>query len=149
VPAQDWINLTNGTLCGIDVEPGRYLRLQSTWCEAKRWDDILWTLPVGLYMSLAAGDEVVVHDQSERARATRAQWQGLSWVRYYLGHTWGLRQAEEISRSGMDVGPAWASTAHGLQGSRVEQYVRFFRKYVSTDGIRLSACDCLRVLARP
>lgn len=85
-----WINLTNGLQAIRDygLTDWRALRLQSTWCEQKRWEDVLAAVPDEMLLRLALGEECRVYDYGARKPASRACWQGLEWVRYALTRRW-------------------------------------------------------------
>lgn len=135
--------LANDGKCGIDRDlPVYALRIPSTWCEQKRWNDILVTLPPDLWLSMAYGQPAVVHDRSEKARATRAVWQGLSWVRYATNAAWDLPVAAEVSRSGMNVNSYWAEQFHALPKS-TRNLLKYWLNFYRGDGssVNLRGCD--------
>jgi hypothetical protein len=145
----EYANLTNGLLCAPSDAP--LVRLPSTWCEQKAWDKVLTGLGADLYAHLARGEAITVHDQSERERQTRAQWQGLSWVRYACAVAWGLKPRREISRFGMDVTEYWADvyesldlTKRGRESQRWLEYFRPVAEEAGTTRLELSACACYR-----
>ncbi|MDA1359783.1 hypothetical protein O1R50_09125 [Glycomyces luteolus] len=84
--AEHYRNLTRGLLCG--PSGSKVLRIQSTHCEQKLWAQLLWQIPDQLLWDLACGRTVIVHDQSERDRETRAMWQGLQLVRIVTETSW-------------------------------------------------------------
>lgn len=92
----NYVNLSNGieALQSLQGAQVRFMRLQSTDCEHKSWAKVLDGLPDGFLMDVAMGVDVVVHDRSCSRRAgglSRAQWQGLEWVRYAMSRAgWGL-----------------------------------------------------------
>lgn len=139
-PAIAYYNLSRGVLCGPPAN-ARFMRLQSTWCEQKRWEDILWTTPPDLYYHLALGDTVIVHDQSEKPRLTRAQWQGLSWIRHVVSTTWYGAAEPEFSRSGMLVSGYWEEQ-YGRLSDRVLTYVGRFGEWAIDGPGLLEPCDC-------
>lgn len=132
-------NLTNGLCCGHNPLDGRYVRLQSTWCEQKRWADVLTHLSPDLLIHVAFGEDVVVHDRSEKRRLTRACWQGLSWVRFACRRGWDLEPAVEVSRGGQDMGAYWAVVWDGLDRP-AKAWVRYFRRFATGD-VQLSCCE--------
>lgn len=134
-----YANLSRGVLCPVEAD--RVIRLQSTWCEQKRWADVLWTTSPDLLYHLAIGDACVIHDQSEKPRQTRACWQGLSWIRYATGRAWYDAADPEFSRTGMNVTPYWQEQYRGLD-DRVITYLKAFRKYAGIFPGDLSACNC-------
>lgn len=85
-----WINLTNGLQAIRDygLSDWRALRLQSTYCEQKRWEDVLTSVPDEMLLRLAMGEECRVYDYGARKPQPRACWQGLEWVRYALTRRW-------------------------------------------------------------
>jgi hypothetical protein len=96
-PMIPYYNLSRGTLCGPPKD-ARYCRIQSTWLEQKRWEDVLLAVPVDMYYHLAQGHKIIVHDQSEKPRLSRAQWQGLSWIRFATNIAWYEASPAEFSR---------------------------------------------------
>ena len=84
--AEHYRNLTRGLLCG--PIGSKVLRIQSTHCEQQLWAQLLWQVPDQLLWDLARGRTVIVHDQSERDRETRAMWQGLQLVRIVTETSW-------------------------------------------------------------
>jgi hypothetical protein len=135
----EFVNLSRGLSCS--VEQPRYMRIQSTWCEQKRWADVLWTLPADAYYHLAQGYRCIVHDQSEKPRQTRAQWQGLSLVRFVCGVAWYETAPAEHSRSGMHISPYWAEQYNGLP-ERLLTYVARFKEWAVGGPVRLESCTC-------
>ncbi|GAA1624029.1 hypothetical protein GCM10009733_020840 [Nonomuraea maheshkhaliensis] len=133
-----YLNLTRGLLCAPHVPNPRYLRLQSTWCEQKRWADVLWTLGPDFYQHLASGP-VTVHDVSERPRTTRACWQGLAWVRFACERLWDASANPAIVRSGHDMTAYFARELTRLD-DRVTKFVRYFGR--SYEGRPLSITIC-------
>jgi hypothetical protein len=84
--AEHYRNLSRGLLCG--PADSKILRIQSTHCEQKLWAQLLWQVPDQLLWDLASGRTIIVHDQSERDRETRAMWQGLQLVRIVTETSW-------------------------------------------------------------
>lgn len=101
-----WINLTNGLQAVRDygLTDWRALRLQSTYCEQKRWEDILAAVPDEMLFRLAWGQECRVYDYGARKPQPRACWQGLEWVRYALTRRWTGELLEPTGRASL-MGP--------------------------------------------
>lgn len=139
--AINYLNLSNGieALGLVPRESVRFMRLQSTSCEQKHWAQILDGLPEGFLLDLAAGHDVVVHDRSCTNRAgglSRAQWQGLEWVRYALARAgWGLPTPTlPCPRNwGMSY---WRSCWDDLPQATLGR-LRWFSRWVQTDSIQL------------
>lgn len=142
----EYANLTNGLLCA--PPDARITRLQSTHCEQKRWNDVIEYVGVDLLASLARGDEVIVHDRSERDRVPRAIWQGLSWVRYAAHRAWiGEEPPRELSRGSMDVTSYWAEiwgrhNAEQLPGARLLYHLGPVARGAELSRVWLRGCDC-------
>lgn len=85
-----YINLTNGLLAidEYNLIDYRFIRIQSTWCEQKRWEDILMTLSDDFLMNLALGNNCIVYDYGARKDVPRAIWQGLKWITIVLRFIW-------------------------------------------------------------
>lgn len=137
-----YANLTNGILCA--PKGAGYIRIPSTFCEQKLWGRVVYGAGPDMLSALAMGYPVVVHDQSERQRATRAQWQGLSWLRYACSAAWGLELPVEESRSGMNVTGYWEEVWDGLERPE-KNWLRYFGRFAEgTEIADLKACGCLR-----
>lgn len=143
---RDYVNLTRGALCPHldELEPVdlRYVRIPSTWCENKRWEDILVGLGADFYMDVARGLDVQVHDFSEKPRETRAMWQGLEWVEYALIRTWYRGDEDRVqwkSRSGMNVRRFWSACYQSL-GEPTLALLRYYGKFTTGAGVHLRSC---------
>jgi hypothetical protein len=139
--AEHYRNLTRGLLCG--PKDSKVLRIQSTHCEQQRWEQILWQIPDQLLWDLARGRTVIVHDQSERARETRAMWQGLQLVRIvtetaWFGHPTGHY---EFSRGGASAYQHLSAVAAGLPRP-VRKRFTYFRQHLApiVTSTRLHSC---------
>lgn len=106
-PRIEVVNLTRGVFCphldnkhpSYPIGNYRYSRIQSTHCEGKQWDAIVDTsFGPDLWMHLAMGHQLVVHDYSEKSykhdptmkRETRACWLGVNFIRYVAERCWGM-----------------------------------------------------------
>lgn len=123
-----FVNLSNGLKCGHQPDRPHYLRIQSTWCEQKRWNDILITASADLLYHLATGEHVIVHDKSEKDRVTRALWQGMAWIVYACERSWGLPARKPIMRNGHNATGYFHGVFDGLPEKTVN-YLRYFRQY--------------------
>lgn len=136
-----YANLTNGVICA--PEGSAFTRIPSTWCEQKLWSKVLYGVGPDILAVAAAGRTVVVHDQSERQRQTRAQWQGLSWIRYACSVAWGLEEPEECSRNGWDVTPYWRRMYASLDKSD-RAWLEYYRPAVRAEFVNINPCWCPR-----
>ena len=96
-----FINLTNGIQAIEDygLTDVRFVRIQSTACEQKRWEDILMQLSDDFMLSAAFGHCCIVYDYGANKDVPRAIWQGLEWVKYVLWRTWWGRPYRPIGRA--------------------------------------------------
>lgn len=144
-----FLNLTNGLLCAghvPDIDSARFMRLQSTWCEQKRWDDVLLTLPPDFYMALATGRPITCHDVSEKPRRTRAMWQGLAVARRICGWAWTNDPSNKLPRiSNVRGGKSFEQYVdayyHLCMSDRAMRYVKYFRKYLNDPTFKVDVCD--------
>ena len=83
-----YINLTNGL--EVNSSPQNVLRIQSTKCEQKLWQDVIDSLPDDLLWELVNGRDATIIDNSERPRISRALWQGAALGYFTLMRSLGL-----------------------------------------------------------
>ena len=143
-----FLNLSRGALCpcGRGNRPDvRYVRIQSTACEQKRWGPLLDTLGAGLLMPLARGSTCVVHDCSERERVPRSIWQGVEWIRWVCEAVWNRRHTDSIVRGGHNAKGYWAAELLKLPDTTVNmlRYYRRWREYAEGTEVRIEGCPVL------
>lgn len=85
----NYINLTNG----IEVLPSlpngfRFIRIQSTFCEQKLWDRLIYDLDYDFLLNVTVGNECVIYDYGARKPVSRAVYQGVEFVKYVLHKRW-------------------------------------------------------------
>lgn len=96
-----FINLTNGIQAIEDygLTDVRFVRIQSTACEQKRWEDILMHLSDDFMISAALRHRCIVYDYGANKHVPRAIWQGLEWVKYALWRAWWGRPYRPVGRA--------------------------------------------------
>ena len=100
-----FLNLSNGPELLDLVPPGErveFIRIQSTWCEQKRWADLLAGISDSFLLHLAMGHECVVYDAGSRTECPRAIWQGLTWIHWAACRSWsadGFRAPTDRAQS--------------------------------------------------
>lgn len=132
-------NLTRGLLCDCAIPESRVIRLQSTWCEQKRWNDILTHLGADLYYNLAIGRTCIVHDVSEKDRETRACWQGLAWVRFVTQQLWYGEAEPVFVRRGFNATDYFTEQLRCLD-ERTVRAVTYFRQFTGQERGTLNSC---------
>jgi hypothetical protein len=132
-----YVNLTGGIECieRLGLKDYRFIRIQSTACEQKRWDFILQDLDYDFLMSLALGERVVVFDTSKRGMS-RAVWQGLKWVEYALNRRWFDKEVEVIVRGHNASG--YFRQVYGSLDNRTFRKLDYFKKFLNTDQLSLN-----------
>lgn len=135
-----FLNLTNGILCAGHAPAPRMMRLQSTWCEQKRWSDIILGVPDDLLYHLAVGTSLCVHDRSERPRVTRALWQGVPFVVMSCWASWHGRFGVVRSRSGMDVS-AYAGLCYRGLSRTAKSRLRYYERHHEGKEPNVRLCD--------
>ena len=128
-----YANLTNG-IEAIDGNDWRFIRIQSTACEQKRWAFILEDLDNDLLMNLALGNHCEVYDFGHEGEP-RALWQGLVWIRYALTRAWCDREEAAYVR-GCNVTRYFAEQYDGLP-DRTLSKLRYFKKFARGGDILL------------
>lgn len=85
-----FINLTNGiqAIKDFDLKDYRFIRLQSTACEQKRWENIILSISDEFLLSASLGSECIVYDYGANKEKPRAIWQGLEWIKFCLYKRW-------------------------------------------------------------
>ena len=114
-----FINLSNGLEAieeyNLNIKNIRFLRIQSTVCEQKRWASIINDLPPDFLLSVALGHNVKVYDYGAKKDIPRAIWQGIEWVKYVLYRRW------------VDIKYCPTGRARSMAGYFEEQYCKLSR----------------------
>ena len=133
-----FINLTNGIQAIEDhgLTDVRFIRIQSTACEQKRWEDILMQPSDDFLISAALGHRCVVYDYGANKQTPRAVWQGLEWVKYVLWRAWWGRSYRPIGRA-ITMEPYFAEQYARL-GPRAKARLSYFARYCRPEsGLRI------------
>jgi hypothetical protein len=133
----NYINLTNGieAIEKYNLKDYRFVRIQSTACEQKRWDFILGDLDYDFLMNLALGNHVVFHDASSKKEESRAIYQGLSWVVFVLYKVWFNKDITPIVKS--HVATQYFTEQYNLLSKSTLNKLKYFRKFLNTDTLHL------------
>lgn len=135
-----YANLSNGIWCACGSPMDGVTRIQSTACEQKLWDSVVWGAGPDLLYWLAAGECVTVHDVSERPRMPRALWQGVPMLRYFCERAWGLEPGPVLFRNG-NVGTAYAEQSWRSLPDPVRNHLQYFRKFTGDRRGVLTVCS--------
>lgn len=129
-----YVNLTNG-IEALPLPDARFVRIRSTWCEQKRWADMIFELETDLLWNLAMGNRCLVYDFSNGARGVpRSIWQGLEWIRFVVSCSWGLKGRASVR--GVDV-TDYFSTEYRRLTDRHRKRISYFKKLLPCDRVLL------------
>lgn len=142
-----FVNLTNGLqCCDASYNNPRYIRIQSSWLEQKRFEDVLVTASPDLMLALiyTRNQLPVVHDLSERPRYTRAQWQGLPWLRFALEKASGRVITPVIMNRNLSTHGHNATQYFHWQfdqlSDRAKKTVKYYNRFVQDEFIDYAVC---------
>ena len=134
----NFINLTNGMQAIKDygLSDFRFIRLQSTACEQKLWEEIILSISDDFLMSVALGRDCVVYDYGANKDIPRAIWQGLEWLKYVLYLKWYNQEYTPQGRSSKSR--SYFYEQYKKLSKRARTRLNYFRNY--TDGeLRISS----------
>ncbi len=125
-----FINLTNGIQAIKDhnLTDFRFIRLQSTACEQKRWGEILLTISDDFLMAAALGRNCIVYDYGANKETPRAIWQGLEWMKYALSRRWHKTEYKPQGRAKTSGG--YFAEQYATLSKGVRARMDYFKKYV-------------------
>jgi len=138
-----WLNLTNGIealLLNVwKPHEVRFMRLQSSHCEQKRWDLVLNSVPDEMLLRLALGESCFVHDYGARKEVPRAIWQGLEFVKYVLSRRWLDLTYAPVGRAATAGGYFSWHYHKVLEDDRLKKRLDYHKSFLVTDRIHLYA----------
>lgn len=128
----NFVNLTNGLQAIEDygLVDYRFLRIQSTACEQKRWNFILKSLSDDFMMNAALGNECIVYDYGARKEVPRSIWQGLEWIKFVLSDKWHHELYIPEGKKHRS-GPGYFKSQILKLDSQSKSRIRYFRKYLN------------------
>lgn len=127
-----YLNLTNGLQAIEDYQLNDYrvIRIPSTWCEQKLWNDILMTVSDDFLYNVARGHSCVVFDYGANKEVPRAIWQGLEWIKYVLFRRW-YPSMTYFPEGRASQGLKYFQEQYRLLDTRVKQRLNYFKRYVN------------------
>ncbi len=115
----------------------RFIRLQSTACEQKRWEEILLTISDDFLMVAALGNNCIVYDYSSKRQIPRAIWQGLEWIKYVLMRRWYGQTYMPQGRAAKCA--KYFDEQYGKISKRVKTRLDYFGKFTNGYHLRITA----------
>ena len=134
----NFINLTNGMQAIKDygLSDFRFIRLQSTACEQKLWEEIILSISDDFLMSVALGRDCVVYDYGANKDIPRAIWQGLEWLKYVLYLKWYNQEYTPQGRSSKSR--SYFYEQYKKLSKRARTRLNYFRNYADGE-LRISS----------
>ena len=134
-----FVNLTNGLQAIKDykLEDYRFMRLQSTACEQKKWMQIIDNLSEELLLHLAVGNNCIVYDYGADKRVPRSVWQGLEFIKFVLNKKWLGKEYQLEGR--MKQAQKYFDIVYHNLPARSFSKIKYFGRYLNTKDINLSA----------
>lgn len=128
-----YYNLTNGI--EFSNKKSLFIRIQSSLCEAKKWDKILNDLDYNFLMDLAMGHEIIIIDSSQKKIKPRAIYQGIPWIKYALTRRW-YNRIELVFVKRNNVSNYFNKEYHSLS-KETKRKLDYFRKFLFHDEIKI------------
>jgi len=124
-----FINLTNGieAIREHNLTDYRFIRIQSTACEQKRFESILMDISDDFLMLVALGHTCVVYDYSSKREVPRAIWQGLEWIKFALMKNWF--DVTYIPEGRGNKCSNYFGSIYETLGDRAKKRIRYFKKF--------------------
>ena len=133
-----FLNLTNGLewlTNNKHQDFAGFVRIQSSHCERNDWDKVILTLDANLLMWVATGEKCVIVDYGANKTCSRANYQGVAFIRYCLYRCWFGREIL-VKVKGMNVTGYFRKCYNNLCKS-ARKKLKYFRKFVTCDTIEL------------
>lgn len=128
-----FINLTNGIEAIPFLDNYEFVRIPSTYCEAKAWDKLMLSLDSNFLMNLAVGNTCIVYDYSQNKEMPRALYQGLEYIKFILYKRWFNIEYKPIV-SGVNCFNYFNSIQLSCTTKRKIDY---FKKFLYTDKLNI------------
>ncbi len=95
-----YLNCTNGLdYINNGYDNIKFIRIQSTLLEAKKFDRIINELDYGFLIDIALGNTVFVMDGSTNKLESRALYQGIPWIEFVLNKNWFGREIKPMVKN--------------------------------------------------
>jgi len=130
-----YLNLTNGIESLGKIKGNiRFIRIQSTVCEQHRWDFIIQDLDNDFLMNVAIGNNVIVIDRTDRYWS-RAQFQGVEFIRYVLNKYWlNVEYFPMVKRHNVEK---YYEECYKRLEKRTLKKLDYFKKFLLTNEIKI------------
>ena len=140
----NYINLTNGIqfIEDFGLTDYRFIRIQSTHCEQKMWEEIIMSISDDFLMSAAIGHECVVYDCGANKNVPRAVWQGLEWIKFVIHLRWCGVECPPVGRARAckDYFKAEYCKLSKKAKGRIDYFKKFRNGYINIKSITKPTC---------
>ena len=134
-----FLNLTNGIeYLEQNKKIDGFVRIQSTWCEQKKWNDILLDLDYTLLINLCKGNVCYIIDYSNKKESTRALYQGVEWIKFILYKIWLKEKYYPIVKKN-NCTDYFESEYEKIKNGTGIKKIKYFNKFVDCKNINLIA----------
>lgn len=147
----NYVNLTNGMEALPVLKDGyRFIRIQSTLCEQKLWNQLIQELDYDFLFNIAIGREVVIYDYGAKKPISRALYQGVEFIKYVLNKRWlGIEYESDVSRTykehiRKDCNSYFESCYKSLD-RKTKRKLDYFKPYVMTNAISIETVSSATV----
>lgn len=136
---KNFLNLSNGieALEAQALFDYSFIRIQSTLCEQKRWDQIIADLDYNFLLNLAIGNHCYVWDYSQNRKDSRALWQGIPFVLFVLNKIWLDKEIQSKVRNECNVTDYFREQYQKLNKKTINK-IKYFKKFLNTEKIYLT-----------
>ena len=124
-----YINLTNGiqAISDYNLKDYRAIRIPSSWCERKKFNEILFSLSDDLLLNLALGNKCIIYDYGANKLCPRAIWQGVEWIKFVLYKRWYYVDYELQGR--LTTSKAYFEELHADLHNSTKRKVDYYQKF--------------------
>lgn len=131
-----FLNLSNGIEFFPFIDNPHFIRIQSTACEQKLWDQVLMTLDNDFLWHLANGYNCIIVDFSERKNETRALYQGLEFIKYVINLLWFNQEITPLVHTVNCL--SYFRQCYKDLDRNTKRKIKYFKKYINTTHINIS-----------
>lgn len=130
-----YLNLTNG----IEIIPHfhdidfRFIRIQSSHCEQKHWENVIMGLDYDFLLNVALGHTCVIYDFGSRSAdgLSRAVWEGIPFIQTALLMRWFKKEPKQaLLKNGVDVKDYFISVVNSF-GKKTKRKLDYFLKFLN------------------
>lgn len=132
-----FLNLTNGIEAleryNLNFEDVAFIRIQSCHCERSKFVDILRDLDYNFLLYLALGYRCIVYDFGANSPVSKAQYIGLTWIKYALTRRW-FDRILPVEIKGWDLSDRFDMFYRRID-DKTKRKLDYFKKFLFTDEI--------------